>query len=573
MSFAKEGLKMIKRFSIAILLLLALSACSVLAQPQSVPTSVPVAPTPTQVALIAPPTVPATPTGEPTPTPAPDLPAIWIEADSNRLVAIDAQTGEVLNQTFYEAVYRERIASSDGHWQYLWQAKSQPENHWQVSILAIGLTRSTSPQRITVAYSVPTTAQYPILVPHLALSKDNRLLFVSQSEALSDQRHTRVYVIDVVVSKVTRTVDVSTDDISLLIPSSDGWHLFAVQTMERQPPATQGALTAWYTRVALLNLESGAVERVMQVPNDMQAHSASVQAVLAPDGQRLFLLIDHFVGNGEPQLAFPTGGGTAYVPNGEEEIHFVALNPNTFEITRSQLSERGNRVDRFGGYDRLGWRFTPDGRFLVGYFWDPATKNAPYFQFLDTQTGSVAERVPLPYKQRDAAGPLYLLASPDNRLVYVIYSGADVFVFDMAKRAVVRSVSLKDKSSHSISPLNHFITGLSQWFMGTAYAKIYAMPGAVLSPDGQRLYFIDILSFDKEDGVWGVETATLKPIGHWFKDKEISGIMLSVDGKELYAASPSDHTIYVLDALTGQMLRALNLKQSGVKPLGFVTGQ
>jgi hypothetical protein len=136
----------------------------------------------------------------------------------------------------------------------------------------------------------------------------------------------------------------------------------------------------------------------------------------------------------------------------------------------------------------------------------------------------------------------------------------------------VRRAILPEARTSSTNPLNGIFAAMSNWFVGTASAKFNAQPAALLSPDGQRLYIVDIKDFDKGDGLWAVETATLKPLGHWLAGKDIFGILLSADGRELFAASPSDGAIQVLDALTGETRRALKSEQT-VVPMGFVAAQ
>ena len=98
---------------------------------------------------------------------------------------------------------------------------------------------------------------------------------------------------------------------------------------------------------------------------------------------------------------------------------------------------------------------------------------------------------------------------------------------------------------------------------------MYAQPGAVLSPDGSRFYFVDVQDFEHGSGVWAVETGTLNTLGHWLSNKDIYGIRLSQDARELFAASPGDYSVYVLDAQSGAPRRTLKQAQITFKPAGF----
>src|SRR5438105_12047220 len=108
---------MLKRMTTASLILVILSACSMLSQASPAPST-----TPTQVAFSntstptdTPDSRTAAPTFEPTATPAPDLPSIWVlDGALDRQVALDPQTGRVLNEV---RRFSTSIVSNDGNWQ------------------------------------------------------------------------------------------------------------------------------------------------------------------------------------------------------------------------------------------------------------------------------------------------------------------------------------------------------------------------------------------------------------------------------------------------------------------------
>src|SRR2546423_11545770 len=91
---------MLKRFITASVLLVVLSACNSMSPAQPAPSTAPTlvaqSTTTTPVAPTA--SVFATPTVEPTSTPAPDKPAIWLLDSIDQQVAVDPQTGQALNQ-------------------------------------------------------------------------------------------------------------------------------------------------------------------------------------------------------------------------------------------------------------------------------------------------------------------------------------------------------------------------------------------------------------------------------------------------------------------------------------------
>jgi WD40-like Beta Propeller Repeat len=295
------------------------------------------------------------------------------------------------------------------------------------------------------------------------------------------------------------------------------------------------------------------------VPGDVQAHGFGLNVMPAPDGKRLYVLQD-------------------IVRNSQQDgYRFAALDLIQQAVTLTRLVERANNGEL--GCGTWGLRFTADGHYLYGYCGaDHPIRPVGYVQYLDTQSGLFDPKVVLEGKVAQSQSPVYnisyALPSPDGKWLYIVsWRSREVFVFDVAQRNVVRSTVLNDIKPTSANPLNTLFAAMSNWFVGTASAKFYAQPAVLLSPDGLRLYVVDIKDFDKGDGLWAVETATLKPLGHWLAGKDTYGIQLSADGREVFAASPSDSSVQVLDALTGETRRALKSDQTVVKPIGFVAAQ
>jgi DNA-binding beta-propeller fold protein YncE len=576
---------MLRRVSNTVVLLAVLSACSVLSNAPSAPTDLPTpiaslrtaiatdtpaAPfaIPTPVATLSTATpidTPAplltTPTAEPTPTPAPDLPAIWVlDSSGNRWLAVDPQTGKTLNEV---SRMLGLTTSHDGRWRYVLQAQLQ-DGVWRADVLVLDLTRSASVRRISVSNGVPDSTQVNRTISTsggVILSRDERRLYATTAEFTGAQWVTRLYVIDLSSQKVARSFDVFSNPAAPEAPSTrpmlsgDQRRLLMMQSAQRQPPASPEAQANWFTRIAVLNLQDGNVERALEVPGDIQAHGIFLDAVLSPDGQWLYLM----------QVFTRSAEYAGY--------RFVTIDLDRNVIGRTQTVEKANGGEEFSYFQAgLALTLTPDGRYLVGYTDDTRNITHEYFQFLDTQTGLVTQKVPLERSTKPGSFDLSeLLLSPDKRLVYVAFATSkEVFTLDLAQRQIVRSAILQDPKSAAPSALDRLVGAVANWFVSTASAKMSPWPGAVLSPDGQRIYFVGIKDFENGDGVWAVETATLRTIGHWLKEKDFDGIRLSADGSELYAASPNDNTLYVLDALTGEARRTLKL---AFRPDGFVTSQ
>ncbi len=67
--------------------------------------------------------------------------------------------------------------------------------------------------------------------------------------------------------------------------SGDGRSLFVVQNRQRHSAATEPA--RWSTRVAAIDLDTAALERVVDVPGEIAADGLWTNGALAPDGQML----------------------------------------------------------------------------------------------------------------------------------------------------------------------------------------------------------------------------------------------------------------------------------------------
>ncbi len=473
------------------------------------------------------------------PTTSPDRPAVWILGPGDRFIALDTETGHVLNQT--GRVFGWRIAAHAGRSEYFLQAEDK-DHRWHVGLAAI------NPQRGTMARPIPLdsfpatalTAQEDLEASAL-ISKDNRAL-VTLVERIGGKWVTVISVVDLSQNAAAPPVTVFETKTAEYAPpvsavlSGDGKRLFIAQNFQEPNLGDKANGTLWSTRVAVLNIDGKQVERIADVSGEIQADGFWLDGVLSQDA-RLIYLVQNIVRGNE-----------------DAGYRFVAFDANKLAVANSGLVE-GSELFCLGD----GLRSTPDGR----YFWG-ACNNA--FQFLDVQTGRVTQKVQI---KRHAAvsdfDPWYTLVSPDKRLVYLVYPVAKEFVaFDLTRRAVVGQAVISESKFSYSNPLQW----LAQFLVPTANAKFFAQPGAVLSPDGQRLYFVDVTGMDSGDGIWGIETNSFKPLGHWLKGKDIVGVQLSEDGDELFAVGLKDHALSVLDAFSGEIRRSFDLGAS--QPFGFV---
>ncbi len=475
------------------------------------------------------------------------LSALWINdgaygqnGESPSVLAINPQTGDVLLRTLPLSGVR----SSDGRWQYAVEAVGTT-----LRLTSIDLMRGA----ITRIILLPPTylARGGELFTQLILSNDNRTLAVTAEgdAGIGTRWRTLVYLVNVETGEATQRIDLFYDEAEphwqpqvQPVFARDGSRLFVVHQRQRQRTPLVTADTFWTTDIAVVNVGERKLERVIAVPDEVQSQGFWSYGVLAPDGRTLYLI-------------------SSLMPQGD--YRFVAFDKDAMQVARVQLVRQDTGGQVF--CDSVP-ALTPDGRFLYGYCPRRITRTSDVIQFLDTQTGLVTKQVNI---ERTVESPLNefsptMLRSPDDKRLYLVYPNSkEIFVLDIARQAIVQHGVLKESSSTSATPIDELVG----WLVGSASAKFGSQPAAVLSPDGQRLYLTEVIDFEKGNGIWAVNTASLRLLGHWLTSSDISGIQLSSDGRELYALSFRNHTLYALDALNGQVLRQFDnvLKQ----PYGF----
>lgn len=487
---------------------------------------------------------------------------VWIMdsggLNTNRLVALDPASGAVLSDL--DPASYNAITSSDGRWRY------SVDITLQNGIDYLELT-TMDLQRGAITRVVPL-GDWTLMMPpspndlfmQLALSQDNHLLAVTLTGALQTRWYADMFLYDTVAGlppldshlpiQVFNEDQAGMRSVQTLV-SADDKRVFVLEDRSRAPSQSEGSQPFWSTEIAIVNVANRQVEETIAVPGEIQADGFWMNDVLAPAGRTLYL-IEKIV-----RANFSAG------------YRFVALDTSRLQLTTSRLVDT-----TVGGQDFSigvpGLRLTPDERFLIGFTGrkDSAGSYDYFVQFLDTRSGEVAE-TPL---QRNVPGanfdPIYALASPDGKLLYLTFVQThEILAFDLTQRTVVKRAVLQDLQS-SLSPR---LDWLPQLFVTPASAKFFAQPSAILSPDGRRLYFVDMKDIDSGDGFWAVDVSTLKSLGHWLKGKELTGLQLNADSSELYALGVKEHALYVLDPLTGAVRRTFAQMLHG--PFGFLTGE
>lgn len=509
-------------------------------------------------ATLAPPTtLPVMPAASPSPTaPRPTATAraatqsetptrLWIAdgGDAN-IVAVDPRTGKVLDRIYRG--FGAPLTSADGRWQF-WTRESIRKTQSQIEVNWLDLRSGGKPRKLLLPGLAPAGSGAPddSTQASLALSPDNRLLLVTEAGKTATRWIARLHVVELGAGVARPPIEVFSDDApggthflqSFAAP--DGrWLFVALNSTPSSPTRQGGPQPTWRTRLAVVDVARRAVERVVDAPETIQADGLWLDGALSRDGTRLYLI-------------------QMIVRNSEQAGHrFIAMDPGTGTISLNRLVEQAQGGERFCVPYPL--RFTPDGRYLYAYCGREPRRPQGYFQFLDTQTGLVAEKVVVASQdqQSDLGDGIrfQMVASPDNTLVYIANTQTrEVSVLDLRQRAIVRTATLQKPQPAAFDPWRR----LRDWLATPASAKISARPGAALSPDGRRLYFVETVDFENGNGVWGVDTASLRPLGHWLLGKSIAGLQVSADGRELYAVSQQQNALYVLDAASGRELRTV----------------
>jgi hypothetical protein len=456
----------------------------------------------------------------PTMSPSPSPSVAWLLDGANHAVAIDPQTGKMLSRTPSLYSYFWFYGARHEPWQYYVQL-DQHDEAWQIGLAAVdGLQGQLAPTIPLDAFALTSTNEHESVgFPELFVSPDGRRVFVILAGKIDLNWVTRVYVVDL-KSRTAATITVFESGNDPWGPdyravlSTDGSRLFIAQNSASAPgDAIQT------TRIGFVNTTENKIERVLDAPGNGAWSLGAVSA----DGRALYLM--------QP------------MKNGAEEAgyRFLVLDVNGGTVgVRNEFTDSGSAKTGCGYYSAS---FTPDGHALWIFCPDSV-------DFLDPQTGRTVGKVLLGEGGLAHFNLTYWRLSPDNKLLYVLFTSTNqLSVVDLAQRVLARQATFKEQKSFFGNPLEW----LAQLFVNTASAKMAPEPGLVLSRDGQRLYFVDVEGIDSGDGVLGVDTATLKPIGHWLKGKDIIGIQLSADERELFAFGEKDRTLYVLDAATGEI--------------------
>jgi DNA-binding beta-propeller fold protein YncE len=531
------------RTALALLLLCASNALFLACQSPQTPPSLAAAPeaAPTKQPATALPA--ASLTGEPRATPAPPQSPVWIQDSGPLMIGVDAQNGKVLRRIRQPYGNGPTATSPDGRWRY-WLGVPSKAKGWKMPITQVDLQRGGDPRQflLTGLADVSDRAHDDLQRTDLLVSPDNRYLIVTHASNTGTQWVTRVQVLDTGSGEAAEPIVLWTGDAQSRpealdsVASPDGRYLYVVTKQ-----AQGGDLR---TQIAMVNLLTRRVESTVDAP----AEGMWLDLMLTKDGGMLYAL-ELLVRD-----AHPAGH------------RFTAFDTHKRAVVVTQQVEQAHGGE--GLCEPYNARFTPDERYLYDYCYRTDRRAHGYFQFLDTRTGLVVDKVELSSAVKNPGmgdGIAFaMIAAPDNRSVYIANTQThEVAALDLERRAISGSALLQEPRPDAASPLR-MLEGL---FVSSASAKMRASPAAAISRDGERLYFVDVVDWDKGNGVWAVDTRTLKPLGHWLAGKQIIGLQLNAGDRELLALSPNNGALFALDAVNGRTLRTFEHLLGG--PAGF----
>ncbi len=237
------------------------------------------------------------------------------------------------------------------------------------------------------------------------------------------------------------------------------------------------------------------------------------------------------------------GGQVVFAPDGASLYAFTAAGSFTPSVTAIQFDgkglhtrgratdgQNGRVVSRGAAALRAETHVQPDSRTLVRVV-------GPTVEWFDLQNLTVSGTVDLP------APPAPALAKPTRPATLFSPDGSRLYVVDTAEGAV-GAVDLVQRAKFG-----------SVTLPGIGASPLAGAQGAVLSPDGTRLYAL------QSDGLAVVSLPNLTVIGHWLPGVALRAVRLSRDGQTMFAVGLTDNRVYVLGA-DGHAINAVQFAMS-----------
>lgn len=450
--------------------------------------------------------------------------AVWMWSDA-RLVAVDTVTGELLGAS--DKILGEAVQTLDRRWEYRVMFV-QPDTETLVYLTVLDLLNPSDPKRILLdTFPLGAPNFYEKVLATVLLSSDEQTVYVALTQEVKGKWRTDLVRIDLKTDTVSRWNGILEDAAEwgpnvTLAATADGAQVLVARSVARW----QGVKRFYSTRVVQVDTGTGKVTWDGVIPGDVNADNNYAVVEVTPDDTKFYVIDYSWLDSGESELRF-----TSYA---FENHQLLVSNVNV-------LSARDTGCD---------WRF------YFGQNQDLWQWCGDVLRYLDPATGKFSGTVALRDGTRGSSSFAEYVISRDGKSLYTVFPvEREVVVMDLATRQVTQRAVLRDQAA-----MPSFRRALLGLFTGTADAKALSRPVMAMSPDEKWLAFVDLRDYlEGGDGLWAVETATLKPLGHWVKTDEIVGLRASADGKQLYALNGKTQKLQVLDVSSGAVVRALKL--------------
>ncbi len=297
----------------------------------------------------------------------------------------------------------------------------------------------------------------------------------------------------------------------------------------------------WNTRdpitVVGLDRQSGAEVARWSIQREGTNAASGVFVYAAPDGSSLYLI----------DLTIDSTGMQSTPP-----IYLRVSTTDGHVEDRHELTSDGQRYFPNG-------RLTPDGNTLYSVGgWLPSSNGGMELQFFDLASGQLEPPLELPFQNSGEALDREEATSPDGRTLYVLSPTAkQLAIVDLQSRTVTKVVQIEGLAAGNHSIIDRIAGAVRGWLVQPAAAKFYFTGDMQLSPDGKRLYAVNVTGSGYEavpSGVIAIDTTTWNVVNRWLPDTQINYLQLGSDGYSMYVQT-SDNTgqtnLTLLDTRTG----------------------